>query len=97
MRCGKVRTNTTGWQHLHHMADIGVYGFGPRLAVAFKQAAIALTAVITDPDRVLQRDAVDDSYAAPDSALLLGDWLNAWVYEMVVRRMLFSRFEATLV
>jgi len=87
---------TTGWRHFHHMADIGVHGFGPRLAVAFEQAAVALTAVITDPDQVVQREAVEVACSAPDPELLLVDWLNAWVYEMAVRRMLFSRFEVTL-
>jgi SHS2 domain-containing protein len=30
--------------------------------------------------------------AAPDVELLLVDWLNALIYEMATRRMLFSRF-----
>ena len=34
--------------------------------------------------------------AAPDRELLLVDWLNAWVYEMAVRHMLFSRFQVAL-
>ena len=29
----------------------------------------------------------------PDPELLLFDWLNALVYEMAIRRLLFSRFE----
>jgi tRNA nucleotidyltransferase (CCA-adding enzyme) len=30
---------------------------------------------------------------APDDELLLIDWLNALVYEMATRKMLFSRFD----
>ena len=30
---------------------------------------------------------------APDEELLLADWLNALVYEMATRKLLFSRFE----
>jgi tRNA nucleotidyltransferase (CCA-adding enzyme) len=30
---------------------------------------------------------------APDDELLLVDWLNALVYEMATRKMLFSRFD----
>ena len=37
------------WEHFPHEADIGVRGRGMSAATAFEQAALALTAVITDP------------------------------------------------
>ena len=40
------------WEHYDHGADIGVRGFGASKARAFEQAALALTAVITDPAEV---------------------------------------------
>jgi len=86
----------SGWQHFQHMADIGVHGFGASLAEAFEQAALAMTAVITDPATVLQGTVVEVACSAPDHELLLVDWLNAWVYEMATRNMLFSRFQVTL-
>jgi SHS2 domain-containing protein len=55
-----------------------------------------MTAVITDPDRVNQDSVVEVFCTAPDRELLLVDWLNAWVYEMATRRMLFSRFQVML-
>ena len=85
-----------GWSHFQHMADIGVHGFGASLAEAFEQAALAMTAVITDPATVLQGTVVEVACSAPDHELLLVDWLNAWVYEMATRNMLFSRFQVTL-
>lgn len=36
------------------------------------------------------------SCEAPDHELLLVDWLNAVIYEMATRRMLFSRFEVSI-
>ena len=33
---------------------------------------------------------------APDDELLLVDWLNAVVYEMATRKLLFGRFEVSL-
>jgi SHS2 domain-containing protein len=33
---------------------------------------------------------------APDSEALLVDWLNALVYEMAVRRMVFGRFDVRI-
>lgn len=71
-------------------------GLGASVAQAFEQAALALTAAVTDPASVAPREAVRIECAAPDEELLLVDWLNSLVYEMATRRMLFSRFEVHL-
>lgn len=84
------------WEHFAHVADIGVRGFGPSKAAAFEAAAVALTAVIVDPAEVQPRQSVTVACAAPDDELLLVDWLNALVYEMATRRMLFCRFAVRL-
>jgi tRNA nucleotidyltransferase (CCA-adding enzyme) len=84
------------WEHYEHGADIGVRGYGPTKARAFEQAALALTAVITDPQGVQPREAVQLRCEAPDDELLLADWLNALVYEMAVRRLLFGRFQVQI-
>ena len=84
------------WEHFHHEADIGVRGFGDSPAAAFEGAALALTAVITDPDTVDCREPVTIECEAPDLELLLVDWLNALVYEMATRRMLFQQFSVKL-
>lgn len=81
------------WEHFSHLADVGVRGRGPSLEEAFTQAALALTAVIADPRRVVPREAISIACHAADRDLLLVDWLNAIVFEMATRRMLFSRFE----
>ncbi len=84
------------WEHFPHEADIGVRGVGATLEQAFEQAALALTAVITNPDTVAPNEMIDLSCEGPDIELLLVDWLNMLVYEMVTRNMLFSRFEVRL-
>jgi SHS2 domain-containing protein len=84
------------WEHFHHEADIGVRGRGGSRETAFEEAAVALTAVITDPDTVSCRESVTIECEAPDLELLFVDWLNALVYEMATRRMLFSRFRVGL-
>lgn len=86
----------TGWEHFQHVADIGVRGFGASVAKAFEQAALALTAVITDPDTVHPMQAVTIFCEAPDIETLLVDWLNAIVFEMSTRSMLFGQFEVTI-
>lgn len=84
------------WEHFEHDADIGVRGYGATLAEAFEQAALALTAVITDLEGVAPREVVEIECDAEDAELLLAQWLNALVYEMAVRRMLFGGFEVTV-
>ncbi|MBX3461937.1 MAG: archease [Planctomycetes bacterium] len=79
-----------------HGADIGVRGHGPTLAAAFAAAAVALTSVVTDPAGVRPTTAVEIRCRAPDAELLLFEWLNALVYEMATRRMLFSRYEVAI-
>ena len=63
---------------------------------AFEAAALALTAVVTDPWKVLPEKKVEIACEAPDLELLLVDWLNALIYEMSTRKMLFRRFEVKL-
>ena len=86
-------TATAHWEHFPHDADVGVRGLGATLEQAFEQAALALTAVITDPAEVAPREMLQLSCIAPDAELLLVDWLNVLIYEMATRNMLFSRFE----
>jgi len=84
------------WEHFDHGADVGVRGYGPTKAAAFEQAALALTAVVTEPDLVQLREPVPIVCEAADDELLLAAWLNAIVTEMAVRRMLFGRFHVEL-
>jgi tRNA nucleotidyltransferase (CCA-adding enzyme) len=84
------------WEHFPHAADVGVRGIGATLEKAFEQVAVALVAVVTDPATVNAVERIDLSCEAPDLELLLVDWLNALVYEMATRSMLFSRFEVRL-
>ncbi len=84
------------WELFHHVSDIGVRGYGATLEEAFEQAGRALTGVMTDPDTVEPRDEVEIRCDNSDPELLFADWLNALVYEMATRGMVFSRFEVTL-
>ena len=85
-----------GWEHFPHGADIGVSGFGDSKEEAFSQAALALTGVLTEPHLVSADESVQIECAAPDDELLLVEWLNAVIYEMATRRMLFSRFSLVI-
>lgn len=84
------------WEHFAHGADVGVRGLGPTKAAAFTQAALALTGVMTDPVMVRPDVAVQIACDAPSDDVLLADWLNALVYEMATRRMVFGTFVVSI-
>ena len=81
------------WRHFQHEADIGVVGLGDSVEEAFAQAALAMTAVITDVATVAPVECFNIECQGVDLEYLFVDWLNALVYEMSVRKMLFSQFD----
>ena len=84
------------WDHFGHEADIGLRAIAPTREALFERLGEALTAVITEPDSVRPVETVRISCEAPDDALLLVDWLNALVFEMATRGMLFSEWHVEL-
>jgi tRNA nucleotidyltransferase (CCA-adding enzyme) len=84
------------WEHFHHVADIGIRGFGDTLEAAFEQAALALTGVVTDPALVRPTGARRLSLMDPDPELLLYGWLNRIIYLMATERWLFGRFRVRI-
>jgi len=81
------------WEHFAHVADVGIRGIGPSKEQAFEQAAMALTAVITELKTIKLEQRVNITCEASDDEMLLVNWLNSLLYEMATRRMLFGRFE----
>ncbi len=87
---------TTHWEHFDHQADIGVRGVAPALTQAFEQAALALTAVVTDLQSVDPNIDIHIQCSAPDNEILFLEWLDSLIYEMATRKMLFSRFQVDI-
>ncbi|NUJ79712.1 archease [Methylocystis sp. FS] len=87
---------TVRWEHFPHDADIGVRGYGATPGEACEQAALATMAAILDPATVRLEQTVDFALEAPRLDLLLVDWLNALIYEMAERRMVFGAFHVKI-
>lgn len=75
---------------------MGVRGFGNTPAEAFEQAALAMSAIITELSLIEPREEVVIQCEEADQELLFADWLNALIFEMSTRRMLFSQFKVSL-
>lgn len=89
----RLKREPASWEHFPHAADIGIRGYGKTLEAALEQAAYAMTAAVTDPETVKPIHRIELVVNGVDPEQLLYDWLNALVFEMATRRMLFSRFE----
>lgn len=84
------------WEHFEHDADIGLRASAPSREGLFEAMAEALTALIADPENVRPAEPVSIRCEAPDDSLLLTDWLNALIYEMATRRMLFGDWHVSI-
>ncbi len=87
------KTTTAHWEHFEHQADIGIRGIAPTLEQAFEQAAVAMTAVVTDPDLITPSTVVSLHCEAPDTELLFVNWINELVYQMSVHGLLFKHYQ----
>lgn len=79
-----------------HGADVGIRGEGATLAEAFAAAAVALTAAVCEPAVVTPRERVGIHCEAADVEELFYEWINALVFEMTTRQMLFARFDVRI-
>ena len=84
------------WEHFDHQADIGIRGVGAEMAQAFEQAAIALTAVITEVEKVEPIREIQIACQADNDEQLFIDWVSSLIYEMSTRGMLFCKFEVRI-
>lgn len=87
---------TQRWEHFPHGADAGIRGIGPTAQSAFVQAAHALIAVVTDNAPARPTTCIAIECSADDLDGLFFDWIDALVYEMATRRLVFGRFEVTI-
>lgn len=91
-----IAASNNHWEHFEHEADIGIRGIGRTPDQAFEQAALALTAVSIPIADVHPRQSIAIHGKAASLEMLFADWLNALIYEMATRLMLFHRFEVKI-
>ena len=89
-------SDTSDWTHFPHDADIAVRGFGASPAEAFENAARAMSAAVTPLESIRTVETVTVRCRCPDVEILLIDWLNAVIYEMATRKMLFGEFNVKI-
>lgn len=84
------------WELFEHDADIGLRAEATSREGLFELMGEALTGVVTSPARVETETELPIRCEAPEDGLLLADWLNALIYEMATRDMLFGAWDVEL-
>jgi len=62
---------TPHWQHFEHKADMGVRGFGNEPAEAFEQAALVMSAIITDLSLIEPSEEINIICEQEDQGILI--------------------------
>lgn len=88
--------NPVDWTHFPHQGDVGIRGYGNSIAEAFENAARAMTAVVVPLESLTADETVAFACEAPNLEILLVDWLNAIIYEMATRQMLFRDYRVEI-
>jgi len=84
------------WEHFQHIADVGIRGIGRTVEEAFAEGGRALTAVMCDGASVCDKECVEVQCEAEVLDVLFADWINALIYEMDVRKMVFGRYAVAI-
>lgn len=81
------------FEWVDHPADVGFIAYGQDLGEAFENAALALTEIIADSDKIGPSEEVELEVVAEDTEALLYDWLDNLLYLFGAENFLGSRFE----
>ena len=80
------------YEIIEHTADVGLRIFGETLETLFINAGVAFFELITEIEKVGEKEAVDFSVTAEDRKELLVRWLSELHFKFEVDRLLFRRF-----
>ena len=83
------------FRFLEHTADAYVEAYGIRLEEAFENAALAMTDVMTEVERVEAKNEESFMVEAQDEYALLYSWLEELLLEFELKCKLYSRFEVS--
>ena len=81
------------FKFIDHTADMGILVYGETLSLLFQHAAEGLLHIITDPERIREKESREISVTANGLEELLVNWLNELLYLFESGGFLFRRFE----
>lgn len=81
------------FEWIDHPSDIGFRAYGEDLAEAFENAALALTEIMANADKVEAKGEISIELEAEDREALLYDWLDLLLYLHGAEGLIASKFE----
>lgn len=85
------------FEWIDHPADTGFRAYGVDMEEAFENAALALTEIMVDVERVEVREEIEVELEAEDLEALLYDWLDHLLYLFDAKDMVGSEFEVEII
>jgi len=85
------------YELINHTADIGIIAYGNTKEEAFEVAAEAMFDLICPLDKVEDKERFDIEVDAEDLESLLVTWLNELLYVFDVKKLIFKKFNVTLI
>ncbi|ACI19019.1 archease [Dictyoglomus thermophilum] len=85
------------YELLDHTADIGIIVYGETKEKAFEAAAEAMFDLMCPLEKIQEKESFDIEVDGEDLESLLVTWLNELLYVFEVQKLLFKRFEVTLI
>ena len=85
----------SGFRFLEHTADAYVEAYGTTLEEAFENAALAMTDVMTELEKVEAKNEENFEVEALDEYALLYSWLEELLLEFELKSKLYSSFEVS--
>ena len=85
------------FKFLEHTADAYIEAYGTSLEEAFENAAVAMTDVMTELEKVEAKTEESFVVEAPDEPALLYSWLEELLLEFELKDKLYSRFEVSCI
>ena len=85
-----------GFEIIDHTADVAIAAYGADLKQAFANAALGMFSIMTDIDKLSDSTSRDVEVTADDREDLLVSWLNELLFIYEVEKMLFKRFNISV-
>lgn len=81
------------FEWIDHPADIGFRAYGKDIEEAYENAALALTEIMADMDKIEPEREIQISIKSEDLEALLFDWLDHFLYLQDAKDYVASKFE----
>ncbi len=80
------------FEWVEHPADTGFKAYGDDLEEAFENAALALSEIIADTEKIEAKKEMEISLSSEDLEALLYDWIDHFIYLYDAKSFIYSKF-----